>query len=154
MDTSGSDSSMSAMSGTSMNMAFTTGHKTPLYSLDWTPSSKGGYAATCIFLIVLAIISRLLLAYRHVLESKWHDRAVNRRYIMVAGQTEADRERQMMGSGGEKAEEAVLTSNGLDERVKVVRSPRSRAKRSPWRFSTDLPRAALFTLNAGLGYLL
>ncbi|KAK4948964.1 hypothetical protein LTR10_012337 [Elasticomyces elasticus] len=155
MDMSGSDSSMSDSShGTGMNMAFTTGLKTPLYSLDWTPSTTGGYAGTCIFLIVLAVISRLLLAYRHVLENKWHDRAVNRRYIMVAGQSEADRERQAMGSGGEKSEEAVLTSNGLDERVKVVKSPRSRVQGTPWRFSTDLPRASLFTLNAGIGYLL
>ncbi|TKA73678.1 hypothetical protein B0A55_05627 [Friedmanniomyces simplex] len=149
MDMSGPDSS-----GMSMNMAFTTGQKTTLYSSAWTPSTTGGYAGTCIFLIVLAILSRLLLAYRHLLEQRWHDRAINRRYIMVSGQTEADRERQVIGKGGEKAEEAVLTSNGLDERVKVVRSSRSRVQGTPWRFSTDLPRAGLFTLNAGLGYLL
>jgi len=152
MDMGGSDSSMSSSGG--MNMAFTTGHSTPLYSLDWTPSTTGGYAGTCIFLIVLAIVSRLLLAYRHMLEHKWHDRAINRRYVMVTGATEADRERQMLGKGGEKVEEAVLTSNGLDERVRVVRSPRSTVQGTPWRFSVDLPRALLFVLNAGLGYLL
>jgi len=151
MDMSGSSSAMPA---SGMNMAFTTGHKTPLYSLDWTPSTTGGYAGTCIFLIVLAVVARLLLAYRHVLESKWHDRAVNRRYIVVAGENGPDRERQAIGSGGEKGEEAVLTSNGLDERVKVVKSSRNRIQGTPWRFSTELPRACLFTLNAGLGYLL
>ena len=153
----GSDSSMSSGSGSSMTMmSFTTGHSTPLYSLQWTPTSTGGYAGTCIFLIVLAIISRLLAAYRQTLETKWHDRAVNRRYIMIAGQTEADRERQALGRGGEKSEEAVLTANGLDERVKVVRSAKMgrSIECTPWRFSTDLPRSCLFTVYAGVQYLL
>ncbi|KAK3074693.1 hypothetical protein LTR53_002700 [Teratosphaeriaceae sp. CCFEE 6253] len=137
-----------------MGMTFTTGQSTSLYSLAWTPSTTGGYAGTCIFLILLATISRLLLAYRHVLESKWHVRAINRRYVMITGVSEADRERQVLGRDSEKVEEAVLTSKGLDERVKVLRTPRSAVQGTPWRFSTDLPRALLFTLNAGLGYLL
>lgn len=137
-----------------MSMVFTTDHSSPLYSSSWTPSSSGGYAGTCIFLVILAVISRVLLAYRTTLEHKWHDRAANRRYIMIAGQTEADRERQAIGKGGEKTEEAVLTSLGLDERVKVVKSARRRLERTPWRFSTDLPRACIFTVQAGVGYLL
>ncbi|KAK0343750.1 hypothetical protein LTR91_018147 [Friedmanniomyces endolithicus] len=152
MNMSGSGTPMSDSSG--MPMTFTTGQMTSLYSLALTPSTTGGYAGTCIFLIVLAGLSRLLLAYRHLVEQKWHDRAMNRRYIMVSGQNEADRERRIIGGGGEKAEEAVLTSKGLDERVKVVRSARSNVQGTPWRLSTDLPRAGLFTLNAGLAYLL
>nr|POE59010.1 hypothetical protein CFP56_24280 [Quercus suber] len=132
-------------------MVFSNTHSTPLFSQAWTPSSSGGYAGTCIFLVVLAVISRLLLAYRSVLEAKWHDRAVQRRYIMVAGETQADRERQALG---EKGDEAVLTKRGLDESVKVVRTPRGKLQASPWRFSTDLPRACIFTVQAGVGYLL
>lgn len=73
---------------------------------------------------------------------------------MVAGETAADRERQAVGKGGEKAEEAVLTSNGLDERVKVVKGVGRKLETVPWRFSTDLPRACIFTVQAGVGYLL
>ncbi|KAF2773566.1 Ctr copper transporter [Teratosphaeria nubilosa] len=138
----------------SMSMIFTTDHSTPLYSSAWTPKTQGAYAGTCIFLVVLAVISRILLAYRHMLEQKWQDRAMNRRYIVVAGETEADRERQMMGRGGEKMAEATLTTRGLNERVKVIRSPRHTVQAVPWRFTTDLPRACIFTVQAGLGYLL
>ncbi|EMC94691.1 hypothetical protein BAUCODRAFT_73194 [Baudoinia panamericana UAMH 10762] len=150
----GSSDSGSSSGSMSMSMVFTNDHSTPLFSSAWTPTTTGAYAGTCIFLIVLAVISRLLLAYRHVLEQKWHDRAVNRRYVLVAGQTEADRERQAIGKGGEKVDQAVLTANGLDERVKVVRSARRGLEVTPWRYSTDLPRACIFTVQAGVGYLL
>jgi hypothetical protein len=150
MDMGGSSSS-SSMS-MSMPMAFTKDHSTPLYSSQWTPSTSGGYAGTCIFLIVLAIISRMLVAYHHVIESKWHDRAIHRRYIHVAGDN--DRERQGLPAD-EKNDEATLTVRGLDERVKVIRTPTHTGMQiTPWRLSTDLPRACIFTVQAGVGYLL
>ena len=96
-----------------------------------------------------------MAAYRARLEQSWHDKAVNRRYIMVAGQqANSDRERQAVGKGGENVEEAVLTTNGMDERVKVVRSSTRGLERTPWRFSTDLPRASLYTIDSGVKYLL
>ena len=104
--------------------------------------------------MVLAIISRLIVAYRHVLEVKFHNKAMNRRYVVVAGETEADRERQAIGRGGEKSDEATLTVRGLDERVKVVKTPRVAFETAPWRFSTEIPRACGFTVSAGIGYLL
>lgn len=148
----GGDSS-SSMSH-SMPMAFTNDHSTPLFSSQWAPSTTGGYAGTCIFLIVLAIISRMLVAYRHVLEAKWHDRAVKRRYISVAGDSDCDKERQGLPAA-EKSDEATLTMRGLDERVKVIRTPTHAGMQiTPWRFSTDLPRACVFTVQAGVAYLL
>ena len=138
----------------SMSMVFTTAHNTPLFSNLWTPTSTGSYAGTCIFLIVLAIISRLLQAFRHVLEIKWHDKAVNRRYVVLAGETAEQRERQLGSGEAEKSEEATLTARGTDERVRVVRSTRRGIETQPWRFSTDLPRACVFTVQAGLSYLL
>lgn len=148
-------SGMSGMSSGGMAMTFTNAHNTPLYSDRWTPTTTGGYAGTCIFLIVLAIISRLLLAYRHMVEQKWRDRAVNRRYVFVAGQTEADKERQGANVKGDgQSDEAILTSNGLDERVKVVKGAGRCLETPPWRFTTDLPRAGIFTVQAGVGYLL
>jgi hypothetical protein len=148
MSHSGSDSGMS------MSMVFTTDHSTPLFSLQWTPTSTGSYAGTCIFLIVLAIISRLLQAYRHVLKIKWHDKAVQRRYVVLAGETVEQRERQMGLDNAEKTEEATLTARGVDEQVRVLRTSRKGLETQPWRFSTDLPRACVFTVHAGVLYLL
>lgn len=147
------DSSSSSMSGMSMSMVFTTDHSTPLYSSAWTPSSTGAYAGTCIFLIVLAVISRMLLAYRGHLERKWHDNAVKRRYVVVAGESAAERQ---LSNGSEKSEDAVLTTRGMDESVRVVQQGRKGRvlEATPWRLSTDLPRACIFTVQAGVGYLL
>jgi solute carrier family 31 (copper transporter), member 1 len=47
-----------------MEMVFFTAHTTPLYSSAWTPRTIGQYAGTCIFLIVLSIIFRGLIAIR------------------------------------------------------------------------------------------
>ncbi|KAI6856051.1 hypothetical protein KC343_g13460 [Hortaea werneckii] len=176
MSSSSSDSSMSGMdmsSGGGMAMAFTNSHTTMLFSHAWQPKTSGAYAGTCIFLIVLAIISRLMLAYRHFIEQKWRDQATHRRYVFVAEQSAEDKERggaQLSGGdsssssslpaslrkAGEssQSEEAILTTNGLDERVRVVKSGGRCLERPPWRFSTDLPRACIFTVQAGVGYLL
>ncbi|KAI7301210.1 hypothetical protein KC315_g16776 [Hortaea werneckii] len=178
MPTSSDSSSMSGMDmssggGGGMAMAFTNSHTTMLFSHAWQPKTSGAYAGTCIFLIVLAIISRLMLAYRHFIEQKWRDQATHRRYVFVAEQSVEDKERGgAQVSGGDsssssslpaslrkagessQSEEAILTSNGLDERVKVVKSAGRCLERPPWRFSTDLPRACIFTAQAGVGYLL
>ncbi|OJI84636.1 hypothetical protein ASPTUDRAFT_188744 [Aspergillus tubingensis CBS 134.48] len=64
------DSSMSM----SMTMVFFTSTTTPLYSNGWTPSNTGQYAGTCIFLIALAVMLRLLLALKPILETRfWND---------------------------------------------------------------------------------
>lgn len=144
------------MPGMSMSMVFTTAHNTPFLSSQWTPTSSGSYAGTCVFLAILAIISRTLLAYRHLLEIKFHDKAIKRRYIVVAGETADKEEKQIRVSETEVAEDATatLTTQGVDERVKVVRTATRGREMQPWRFSTDLPRACLFTVQAGVGYLL
>ncbi|EME87625.1 uncharacterized protein MYCFIDRAFT_127225 [Pseudocercospora fijiensis CIRAD86] len=141
---SGSSSSMST------SMVFTTDHSTPLYSSAWTPSTTGAYAGTCIFLIVLGIISRVLQAYRHVLETKWHDKAVKRRYVKVASESASERVDPSM----EKSDEAVLTTRGMDESVRVLHAGRSAVQSKPWRFSTDLPRASIYVVQAGVAYLM
>jgi copper transporter 1 len=144
---------MSAMG--SMSMVFTTVHNTPLYSKAWTPTTTGAYAGTCIFLVVLAILSRLLQAWRHTLEQKFHDRAMQRRYIVVRGEQEGDQFPDESEAAKEKSEQqAILTSRGLDERVRVVTAKSRSKETAPWRISTDLPRACIYTLQAGLGYLL
>lgn len=75
-----------------MQMVFTTSQNTPLYSNSWTPNSSGSYAGTCLFLLVLAIILRCLLAFRSLQEQKWAMKAAKRRYVLVQGQQpEAER---------------------------------------------------------------
>lgn len=138
----------------SMAMVFTTDHNTALYSSAWTPTSTGAYAGTCVFLLTLGIVQRLLSAYRHLLEVKWHDKAVRRRYVVLAGETAERREAQLRMGGPEKTDEAMLTVRGVDERVRVLRASRRGIETQPWRFSTDLPRACVYTLFAGVNYLL
>ena len=158
--TSTAMSDMSSMSGMgSMSMVFTTVHNTPLYSNAWTPTSTGAYAGTCIFLIVLAILSRLMQAWRHTLEQKFHDRAMNRRYVVVRGEQEGEQDADQLPDQSEAAKEkseqhAILTSRGLDEKVRVITAKSRSKETTPWRISTDVPRACVFTLQAGLGYLL
>lgn len=145
MPMSSSSSSMSM----SMSMVFMNAHDTPLFSNQWTPSSSGTYAGTCIFLIVLAIIARCLAAFKALMERRWLDAHVNRRYIAVAGKsTEAGR----IDSDPESKEASLITAQGVEEKVKVIR--KAAREPLPWRFSTDLPRALLFLVITGVSYLL
>src|SRR3954452_21536665 len=71
MDMGSSTSSSSGSMSTSMTMTFKNSHNTPLFSNAWTPSSSGAFAGTCIFLIVLAVIDRCLIAFKAVMERHW-----------------------------------------------------------------------------------
>ena len=129
-------------------MAFFNSKTTALYAKSWQPSGTTGYAGTCLFLLFLTIAFRSLFAVRRGLENRWMVQALNRRYVVVADRqpvSEQLRTDPDLKSG-------VLTTNGVEETVKVVH--RSITGPQPWRFSVDLPRAALFTLTTGIGYLL
>ena len=146
---SGGSSDSASMSMTTMDVVFFTSTSTPLYSSAWEPKSTGAYAGTCIFLIVLAVIFRSLLAGKRILEHRWRDKELNRRYVSVRGlPTEAER----INADGEGKNATLVSERGVEEHVRVVR----RHKRSvtPWRFGVDLPRAAYVTVIAGVGYLL
>lgn len=54
----------------------------------------------------------------------------------------------------EKTDGGILTTRGLDERIRVLQADRDTPAVLPWRFGVDLPRACLFTVHAGIGYLL
>jgi len=152
-----------------MHMVFFSAVDTPLFSETWSPRSSAGYAGTCIFLIILAIIFRILTAVKHRLEAKLLERALKRRYVVVAGkQREADRiraasrdtdsERGAVSAslGGEKdefAQSGVLRVNGVEEDVRMVQRT-SHSPVQPWRLSVDLPRALMSTVVLGVGYLL
>lgn len=130
-------------------MAFTNSHTTPLYSDSWTPTSKGGYAGTCIFLVLLGMTFRLLFAAKALLEQRWATQARNRRYVVVRGrQPEAER----IDQDPEAKVQALLTAQGVEERVKVVEAPGKPVV--PFRLSIDIPRAFLTMVIAGVAYLL
>ncbi|XPS72324.1 hypothetical protein M3J09_004489 [Ascochyta lentis] len=130
-----------------MAMAFFTATDTPLYSEAWTPKNAGQYAGTCIFLIILAITLRGIITIKSLLEARALEAAAKRRYIVVAGEkaiTEQANDASSMTG--------ILTTNGMQEDVRIVSAPAKLIQ--PWRFSVDLPRAALMMVATGVGYLL
>lgn len=137
------------MSASSDMYVFSNRQDTSLYSLSWTPTTSGQYAGTCIFLVILAIISRLLVAFKVAVERKWLSIALNRRYVVVAGRKQ---EADSSNSDPDSIDTALLTTQGAQENVKVVR--RVSHGPQPWRFSVDLPRALLFLCIIAVNYLL
>ena len=146
-----SHSHMSGMSDMpmAMSMTFFTSTATPLYSASWTPSGAGSYAGTCIFLILLAVLFRSFFALRVILEARWLDQALQRRYVVVRRRTP---EAESVEADPDAKEASLVSARGVEEKVKVVK--REKRGAMPWRFSVDLPRAALVGLTAGVGYLL
>lgn len=147
MDMNSSSSSMSSMMATMM-VAFQNDMETTLYVEAWTPNSVGTYAATCIFLIVLAVILRGLFAVKSIQEAKWLDQEMKRRYVVVNG-------RQTMQenlSQEDLKQNMVLSANGVEEQVMVVQKNHQHAR--PWRISVDPVRAVVDTLIAAVGYFL
>ncbi|KAA8900511.1 low affinity copper transporter [Sphaerosporella brunnea] len=144
MDMGSSSSSMIM----NMNMVFFTSTSTPLYSSHWAPKSLGQYAGTCIFLIVLGFIFRLLLAWKQVQEHRWA-----RRNSELAAR---------FAASAAAAANTPSDESSVDEKEKEKEKPVPAAVPAaaegwggrPWRFSTDLPRAALTTVIAGVGYLI
>lgn len=135
-----------------MHMLFFNAQDTPLYASGWTPAGTGSYAGTCIFLIILAIVARALLAFRAFMERRWLRAARARRYVVVAGQTpESERVAADVDAYGKTG--TLITAQGVEEKVRVVHRAAGPPV-MPFRFSVDLPRALLVTLIVGVGYLL
>lgn len=131
-------------------MVFQTDRATPLFSDAWTPSTSGSYAGTCIFLVVLAIIARCLVALKTVQESRWRDREARRRYVAVNGKLPlAERI-----TNSPDAKQMTLSENGVEQSVVVVERSGSQGLPRPWRFSVDPVRAVMDVLIVGVGYLL
>ena len=132
-----------------MAMTFFTSIETPLFSESWTPRSTAGYAGTCIFLIVLAVVFRGIMAFKHHMEHRWLDQHLNRRYVVVAGQRN---EKARTSEDGGARTALLVSATGVEEDVRVVR--RHIREPFPWRLSVDVPRAAIVVVMSGVGYLL
>lgn len=149
---SSSSSSLSTsplMSMSMMEMVFFSSSRTPLYSSTWVPHSTGSYAGTCIFLIILSIAFRVISAGKHILEHRWLDQHLNRRYVAVQG---IPTEEERINADKEGQNMILRSERGVEERVRVVRNHVRTV--TPWRLSVDFPRAAYVTVMAGIGYLL
>ncbi|KAL2169955.1 hypothetical protein VTG60DRAFT_5425 [Thermothelomyces hinnuleus] len=153
MEGSGMDmSDGGSASGGGHSTVFRNSMTAPLFSAAWTPSSTGTYAATCIFLIVLAALLRGLLALRSWQEGRWLDAELNRRYVVVNGK--APLAERLSRDSLAKNMTMVLSENGVEENVLVVRNRAAGARPRPWRLTVDPVRALMDTVVVGVGYLL
>lgn len=150
MDGMGSDNGggMEMSHSTVMHMVFQNSMATSLYSDAWTPSTEGAYAGTIIFLIILGIVFRLLLAGKALAEERWLDAEMKRRYVVVQGKIPVAEQI----STDSLSKKMTLTENGVEEDVLVVQKKKSHLR--PWRMSVDPVRAILDTCIAGVSYLL
>ncbi|KAI9163275.1 putative copper transporter crmD [Paramyrothecium foliicola] len=138
---------MAGMSG--MSMLFQTNLATPLYVSKWTPNSAGAYAGTCIFLVVLAILTRVLLAVKARMEARWQEHESHRVYNSSNGDSPLVRG---MGRDVEARKTMSLSDNGVEETVMVVE--RRQTGVAPWRLTVDPVRAILDVIIVGVGYML
>lgn len=106
------------------------------------PVSITAYTGTCVFLIVLAISFRVLIAFRSVLE----EHRINRRYVVRKSNT-----KERISSDSD-SKFALLTENGVEEDVMVVR--KQMKGQMPWSIAGDGARAATDTAIAGILFLL
>jgi hypothetical protein len=140
------------------NMAvFHSSPATSLFTTAFTPQTDAQYAGTCIFLVVLAIIFRGLLALKGTLERRWLAQELARRYVVVEGGARGSGSLAESLANDPEARKAnlVLSENGLEENVVVVeRKGVGINKTRPWRLSVDPVRALVDTVIAGVGYLL
>lgn len=144
---------MSSMSGSSSSMmtmmaVFQNAVNTPLYTMQWTPTTTAGYAGTCVFLICLAMVFRGLLAAKSYQESRWLDKELNRRYVAVKGKGNLAQQ----VSTDSLSKEMTLSENGVEEGVMVVKKRHTSYR--PFRLSVDPIRAVIDTVIAGVGYLM
>lgn len=124
---------------------FINSHSTPLYSHQWTPTSAGSYAATCIFLIILAITGRCLIAFKSVLEQRWKAAMLSRQRDEIATKSTDD------GGLGAKMG-TVCTVQRTDENDAIDRKASSNP--APFQPMVDLSRALLLTVITGVSFLL
>ncbi|KAI1654670.1 Ctr copper transporter [Daldinia decipiens] len=131
-----------------MHMVFQNSITTSLYSESWTPRTSGAYAGTIIFLLILGIAFRLLLAGKALAEERWLDAEMKRRYVVVQGKLPVAEQ----VSTDSFSKKMTLTENGVEEDVMVVQKKQLHLR--PWRMSVDPMRAVLDTCIAGVSYLL
>ena len=133
-----------------MGMTFNLSTNTPLLLPTWRPKNASEYAASCLFLIALAALTRVLIAIRPILDvTSWRREYKYHRF----GQQEKDAGAQHVEGDAE---------GGKSDHLPPPEKPRSGWKaitlavRDHWgnaALSSRLSRAGFDMLIAGLGYL-
>ncbi|KAI1397518.1 Ctr copper transporter family-domain-containing protein [Hypoxylon fuscum] len=138
MSDSSAGMDMGAMDDDSpMAMTFFLSSNTALFSKAWTPSSPAAYIGTCIFLVVLAVLMRAMLALKPILEKSLWNATIESEGVLVPD------------------EDASYQKEGMAPR-QSVKSVYGTVRRrwTIWRFRTSLSRALFELLLAAVGYLL
>ncbi|KAK8016780.1 hypothetical protein PG993_014969 [Apiospora rasikravindrae] len=133
MSGSGHDSAMPmTMDMSQMAMVFFQSVTSPLFAKAWTPAGPGAYAGTCIFLIALATLHRVLIAVRNlVFETAPH------------GHQKLDPDEE---------EAAYMRRYGRS--AGVLARVRRALHDNPFRIATETARALSEVVVGGIGYLL
>ncbi|KAK9238641.1 Ctr copper transporter family-domain-containing protein [Lipomyces kononenkoae] len=142
MSTSTASSMSSDPSMSMSSMSFHNSVSDFLFANAWTPSTRGQYAGTCIFLIVLAVIYRLIHVLKHRMERYYN--ALARQYARSISISTASLQTDKDGT----FEKSVAEANVKPDRPLQFRNIR------PWRLSTDFPLALVQFFLSGVGYLL
>jgi hypothetical protein len=144
----GDDGGSMMMSMADMTMTFFDSIHTPLFSEAWAPKTTGQYAGTCIFLIALAVVLRVMLAFRPILEaSVWRD----------SGNAHGPlHQSQHHGVGGHAHHEATDKPEYRPQSQYGWIAFRTEISRRwlGWRASSSAGRACYELVLAGLAYLL
>lgn len=137
MSHSGGDGAMHmTMDMSQMAMVFFQSATSPLFAKAWTPAGPGAYAGTCIFLIALAALHRVLVAARNVV---FETAPPGHQKLDLTDEEEAAYRARYGGGGGA---EGVL--------ARVRRALRD----NPFRMATETARAFSEVVIGGVGYLL
>jgi len=112
-----------------------------LWFTSWTPTSAGATAGASIGLFFLAIFARLLSAVRSSAEQSWAETLALRRQAIRLDLIED----KSFGKGSS-------TPSTINDRPPTVADKFKQAP--PFLWSIDAPRAALFGVQAFVGYLL
>jgi hypothetical protein len=136
----------------SMGMTFQLSTNTPLLLSTWQPKNAGEYAASCLFLIALAALTRVLIAIRPILDvTSW------RREYRYHRQQQLEKDLEHEGHAPEGDTEASKASHlPPPERPRSGWAAITLAVRDHWgnaALSSRLSRAGFDMLIAGLGYL-
>ncbi|KAK7985581.1 hypothetical protein PG996_005183 [Apiospora saccharicola] len=118
-----------------MAMVFFQSVTSPLFAKAWTPAGPGAYAGTCIFLIVLATLHRVLIAVRNlvfVTVPPGHQK------LDLTDEEEAAYRRRYGGTGADS----------------VLARIRRALHDNPFRMATETARAFSEVVIGGMGYLL
>lgn len=128
---------MGRMDDSPMSMTFFFSSSTSLFSKAWTPATSAQYSGTCIFLVVLAVLMRGMLALKPILEKSMWNPLVDGEGVLVPG-----------GDGGYQKED-MAPRQPTNRIYDIVRR-----RWSIWRFRTSLERSIFELLLATVGYLL